>query len=301
MPKIQSYYDDLKISRDAPLEVIRAAYKSLSLKYHPDRCDNSQANEIMATINVAYEVLSDPMKRKQYDEWIEMIERKSGQSHQTFNNTFDKPNVKVNDRNYCFQISTGPFKLIKRLFEINNVRAKYGDKEIKNSDAEWLKIGVLTQTINNIKSGTFYNIEIGSQNDKISVNVYDMMYASSGRKLFDEIHDVVMECVAPKILNRMIEQLLKNQSFYIGKACFKRQGVILPKTKFMIFNNGEELVEWKNLSLSVGNGAVTLQSSIDNNLYTSAELRSVKNAYLLIPLHNFIVKMGNYKIFEQQA
>ena len=83
MSKIYTYYDDLKISRDAPNEVIRAAYKSLSLKYHPDRYHNSEATEIMATINKAYEVLSDPLKRKQYDEWIEIIEKKSDDSPQS--------------------------------------------------------------------------------------------------------------------------------------------------------------------------------------------------------------------------
>jgi len=301
MSKIHTYYDDLKISRDAPNEVIRAAYKSLSLKYHPDRYHNSEATEIMATINIAYEVLSDPLKRKQHDEWIEIIEKKSDDSPQSaFNQPFDKPDLKVSDRNYSFQISSGPFKLIKRLFEINYGRIRYGDKEIKCSDAEWLKIGILTQTVNNIKSGTYYNIQIGSQSDKISVNINDVMYGSSGRKLFNEIHDAVMECVSPNILNRMIRQLLQNQTFQIGKACFKKQGVILPRHKLIVFTNGEELVEWKNLSLSVGNGLVTLQSLIDKNLYTSAELRLVKNAYLLIPLFNFLVKSGNYKFFEQR-
>ena len=43
MSKIYTYYDDLKISRDAPNEVIRAAYKALSLKYHPDRYNRQQS------------------------------------------------------------------------------------------------------------------------------------------------------------------------------------------------------------------------------------------------------------------
>ena len=36
MAKIRTHYDNLKVARDAPIEVIRAAYKSLCMKYHPD-------------------------------------------------------------------------------------------------------------------------------------------------------------------------------------------------------------------------------------------------------------------------
>ena len=68
----QTHYDNLKVSRDAPPEVIRAAYRSLSQKYHPDRNPgNPDAARIMAILNVAYEVLADPVKRKEHDRWIE--------------------------------------------------------------------------------------------------------------------------------------------------------------------------------------------------------------------------------------
>lgn len=71
MQKINTHYDNLKVARNAPLEVIRAAYKTLSQKYHPDRNpDNPDAARIMAIINASFDVLSDPDKRKQHDIWI---------------------------------------------------------------------------------------------------------------------------------------------------------------------------------------------------------------------------------------
>ena len=72
MSKIHTYYDNLKVSRNAPSEVIRAAYKSLAVKYHPDRnlSNKDDATRVMALINEAYEVLSDVEKRKQHDIWI---------------------------------------------------------------------------------------------------------------------------------------------------------------------------------------------------------------------------------------
>lgn len=73
---MHTHYDNLKVSRDAPSEVIRAAYKSLSQKYHPDRhADAEEANRIMRLLNAAYEVLSDPVKREEHDRWIATQEK----------------------------------------------------------------------------------------------------------------------------------------------------------------------------------------------------------------------------------
>lgn len=71
MARTHTHYDNLKVARNAPPEVIRAAYKTLSQKYHPDRNPNNpDAIRIIKIINSAYEVLSDPRKRQEHDEWI---------------------------------------------------------------------------------------------------------------------------------------------------------------------------------------------------------------------------------------
>ncbi len=75
MAQIHTHYDNLKVARNAPPEVIRAAYKTLSQKYHPDRNGNSpDAIRVIQIINSAYAVLSDPVKRREHDEWIARAE-----------------------------------------------------------------------------------------------------------------------------------------------------------------------------------------------------------------------------------
>jgi DnaJ-class molecular chaperone len=86
MAQIYTHYDNLKVTRNAPPEVIRAAYKSLSQKFHPDRNpDNRDATRTFQIIKSAYEVLSDPVKRKEHDKWIAMIEAKTQNDADTFN------------------------------------------------------------------------------------------------------------------------------------------------------------------------------------------------------------------------
>jgi hypothetical protein len=75
MPKVHSHYENLKVARDAPPEAIRAAYRALTRKHHPDRHpDSDEAQRIMAVVNVAYAVLSDPVKRREHDLWIRQAE-----------------------------------------------------------------------------------------------------------------------------------------------------------------------------------------------------------------------------------
>lgn len=86
MAAIHTHYDNLKVARNAPLEVIRAAYKTLSQKYHPDRNGHKDAPKIMAIINASYDVLSDPARRRAHDMWIaqqEAIAARQSRASQT--------------------------------------------------------------------------------------------------------------------------------------------------------------------------------------------------------------------------
>ena len=77
MKPIHTHYDNLKVSRNAPPEVIRAAFKTLSQKFHPDRHGgDARSTQTFQLITAAYEVLSDPQRRRQHDEWIARTERK---------------------------------------------------------------------------------------------------------------------------------------------------------------------------------------------------------------------------------
>lgn len=67
---MNNYYETLEVSKNASKEVIEKAYKVLAKKYHPDLQEQNYkhlAEQKMKMINEAYEVLSDDIKRKEYD------------------------------------------------------------------------------------------------------------------------------------------------------------------------------------------------------------------------------------------
>ena len=68
----KNYYDILGVDKKASASDIKAAYRKLAMKYHPDRNQgNAEAAEKFKEVNEAHETLSDEQKRAAYDYELE--------------------------------------------------------------------------------------------------------------------------------------------------------------------------------------------------------------------------------------
>jgi hypothetical protein len=74
---IKTHYEALKVARDAPSDVIRAAYKAITQKFNAEHYPSADASRVMKSIHDSYAILSNPLKRAEYDRWL--LERESAE------------------------------------------------------------------------------------------------------------------------------------------------------------------------------------------------------------------------------
>jgi DnaJ-class molecular chaperone len=136
MAKIRTHYDNLKVARNAPESVIKAAYKALCQTYHPDKFQGSkkEAERIMKLINASYVVLLDPDKRAIHDRWINEQEAKAQQqfddfeepSEQNYQKWQDKrnnpkpeePSQPTNSESWSKPVTSGWLRFFARIFDM---------------------------------------------------------------------------------------------------------------------------------------------------------------------------------------
>ena len=113
MQNVRNYYEILGVSKNAPADEIKKAYRTLARRYHPDRNPgNKVAEEKFKDINEAYEILSDQTRRVQYDQSQNKKDVANKNSANPFGNfvrnnragtrnaTADRSRVRVDSRDY---------------------------------------------------------------------------------------------------------------------------------------------------------------------------------------------------------
>lgn len=84
----RNHYQVLGVPKTATPEELRKAYISSSLKYHPDRSTDPSCTVKFQEIANAYSILSDPVKRKEYDQSI-LMSQKDVDPFKLFTSIFD--------------------------------------------------------------------------------------------------------------------------------------------------------------------------------------------------------------------
>ena len=78
---IKDYYRVLNVSPAATKQAIRKSYRELAARFHPDKNQSKSAEERFKQIAEAYNVLSNEIKRKEYDQSRKVVDRNSFQTH----------------------------------------------------------------------------------------------------------------------------------------------------------------------------------------------------------------------------
>jgi len=83
MQMARTHYETLGVPANATPDQIKSAYRKIVLKHHPDRSDDPKSVEIFMICTAAYEVLSDPERRRNYDELRSLEARRRAEQAQS--------------------------------------------------------------------------------------------------------------------------------------------------------------------------------------------------------------------------
>jgi len=130
----KNYYDILEVSSNASQAVIAAAYRTLSQRYHPDKNrGNESCADMMRTINVAFSVLSDPAKRKVYDDELFLFKLQINKKQDEISKIKQKPAQNSRPSHKTFIIyALVLFALIIFIFFVKLSSDKHNEEAIRN-------------------------------------------------------------------------------------------------------------------------------------------------------------------------
>lgn len=135
-----TYYDIFQISPSSTAEEVKAAYRKLALKYHPDRNQDKEFGDgKMKEINFIYSILSDPEKRKWYNSTISFNDEDEEEQKYSYSYSYIFCNelnvVDSKGRNSKLKVGESIYYLVeidKSIITWKYKRKEYFDLIIKN-------------------------------------------------------------------------------------------------------------------------------------------------------------------------
>lgn len=202
---MKNYYEILGLSKNATQEEIKKAYRVYASKFHPDKYpENTKfAEDMMKQINIAFETLSDSLRKKSYDEWLELnssretnsdTEGKDNKENQNENKKTEEP------KNYSRIISGVVFLIVAILliiiFQIKNTNnqqvvtkntrgvndeSTHLEKDCKNNNFEsCIKLGLMYDNGVGVRQDKFKSVEFFTKacdgGDTSGCYILGMMY-----------------------------------------------------------------------------------------------------------------------------
>ena len=184
----QNYYEILEVNKNASPEIIEKAYKTLVKKYHPDLQQDENKNkyeEKIKKINEAYDILSDPEKRKKYDLNLKNTE------------------ISINDYNSLYQeninLKNNLNILKEKLNYLNNIQNNYEKNNLNYNNLENNKNNINQEYSDNYYTENFNNSnsknnENYSENNNINYN--DINYTNYFSNFFVNIKNKLKDLFA---------------------------------------------------------------------------------------------------------
>lgn len=157
----ENYYEILEVNKNASPEIIEKVYKILVKKYHPDLQKENEKNkyeEKIKKINEAYDILSNPEKRKKYD-----LNLKNTEISINDYNTLYQENINLKNNLNILKEKLNYLNTIQNNYGKNNFNYNYSRNIINNNlnknNENYYKNINLKNNYNNLKLNKLFNFK----------------------------------------------------------------------------------------------------------------------------------------------
>ncbi len=217
---MKDYYSLLRVPKSASIEEIRRSYKKLAMMYHPDKNPgNKHAEDEFKLINEAYQVLSDPDKKRNYDNLLLYDEFQgtgaSSSTHTTYSTGSRKPpppsatnNPKTRyifDEKYYKSIK---ISIVIFIVMMGSVIASYQVREYNKRQKTILEQNILSQKLNRI-----YTLVSENKYDSAIYQVYEYIAEAPLNYSFKIAKDSVFKMASKAAFSQYNNEKYKEATF----------------------------------------------------------------------------------------
>lgn len=182
--KYKDYYEILGVSKTSTDKEIKAAYRKLAKKYHPDlNPDNAEAQEKFKEVSEAYEVLSDPDKKQKYDTFGSNYDFTNGTNFDPSQYGYSYTSGKGGDFSDFFDMFFGGDAGKNRGFNFSDIFSDMGGRSKRKSSTRQKYDTELSISLEEAYLGVTRNVSLSLNGQNINMEVKIPAGITPGKKV----------------------------------------------------------------------------------------------------------------------
>jgi hypothetical protein len=169
------------------------------------------------------------------------------------------------------------------------------ENSVKITEVDRVRWGIFKQYTNAVRTGRYFTIWIGSPKSTIEIECVRFLESESTvMNRYELILEKLWNAVCVRLFGETISRLSSGEKLRYGEVVVDKEGVLLPKYKFLGLSSEPMHYPWEELSISPGAGYFKISAAKEKNSYAQLSYRDVNNVHILEKIIRFLWKDGNY-------
>ncbi len=166
---------------------------------------------------------------------------------------------------------------------------------VRTDEVDRVRWGVFKQYTNALRTGRYFTFWVGSPKRTIEIECVRFLESESTvRKRYEIILEKLWKAVCGRLVGQTLSRLSSGEKLRYGNVVVDKEGVLLPKYKFLGLSSEPVHYPWEELTISSGAGYFKISAAKEKNYYAQLSYRDIDNVHILEAIMRFLWKDGNY-------